>query len=88
MVDPAEADDRLQRLQALLQKQQREIQAEMVGRETDILIERQGRLPGQMTGKTPWLHAAHVTAKGIQVGDIVKVRVTESLSNSLSTVPV
>ena len=84
LVAPEVADERLQRLQALLTQQQREIQDQMVGRETEILIERPGRLPGQMTGKTPWLHAAHVTGAGLQPGDIVPVRITQSLPNSLT----
>jgi tRNA-2-methylthio-N6-dimethylallyladenosine synthase len=84
LVDPAEADDRLQRLQALLTRQQQAFQASMVGRETEILVERAGRLPGQMTGKTPWLHAAHVTRPGVAVGDLVPVRIVESLPNSLA----
>ncbi len=88
LVDPAEADDRLQRLQALLTRQQQEVQASMVGRRTEILVERPGRLEGQMTGKTPWLHAAHVTAPGICVGDLVAVEITESLPNSLIARPI
>ncbi|RVV97282.1 tRNA (N6-isopentenyl adenosine(37)-C2)-methylthiotransferase MiaB [Mesobaculum littorinae] len=86
LVDPAAADDRLHRLQALLTRQQREIQDAMVGRETRVLFEREGRVAGQMAGKSEHLHAVHVTADGIARGDLRRVRITESNPNSLSAV--
>ena len=84
LVDPAEADDRLQRLQALLTSQQREAQDAMVGREVEVLFEKPGRLHGQMVGKSDYLHAVHVADESLSVGDIRKVRVTESGPNSLA----
>ncbi|AUC52975.1 MAG: tRNA (N6-isopentenyl adenosine(37)-C2)-methylthiotransferase MiaB [Sagittula sp.] len=78
-----EKDDRLQRLQALLTKQQRALQDAMVGREVRVLFEKPGRLPGQMVGKSEYLHAVHVEAKGIDVGDIAPVRIESSGPNSL-----
>jgi tRNA-2-methylthio-N6-dimethylallyladenosine synthase len=62
-VDPAEADDRLQRLQALLTQQQRAAQDAMVGREVSVLFEKAGRMPGQMVGKSEYLHAVHVQGR-------------------------
>ena len=47
-VDAHEADERLQRLQALLTRQQKAAQDAMVGREVTVLFEKPGRLPGQM----------------------------------------
>ncbi|MCI5098437.1 MAG: tRNA (N6-isopentenyl adenosine(37)-C2)-methylthiotransferase MiaB [Rhodobacteraceae bacterium] len=83
-VDPAEADDRLQRLQALLTRQQREIQDSMVGREVGVLFEKPGRQDGQMVGKSDYLHAVHVRGEGIQVGDLKRVRIVSSGANSLA----
>jgi tRNA-2-methylthio-N6-dimethylallyladenosine synthase len=83
-VDAAEASDRLARLQALLTRQQREIQDAMVGRTVSVLFERAGRLPGQMAGKSEYLHAVHVTDSGIAVGDLARVRITASGANSLA----
>ncbi len=77
------ADDRLQRLQALLLEQQRATQASMVGREVSVLFEKPGRLPGQMVGKSEYLHAVHVTAD-VAVGEIARVRIIESGPNSLA----
>jgi len=81
-VDPEVAADRLQRLQALLTRQQKAAQDAMVGREIDVLFEKPGRLPGQMVGKSGYLHAVHVTGE-VAVGQISRVRITESGPNSL-----
>jgi tRNA-2-methylthio-N6-dimethylallyladenosine synthase len=82
---PAEvADDRLQRLQALLTRQQRAAQEAMVGREVEVLFEKPGRLPGQMTGKSDYLHAVHAAAPGLGAGALARVRITASAPNSLA----
>ena len=85
-VSEAEKDDRLQRLQALLTRQQRALQDAMVGREVGVLFEKAGRLPGQMVGKSDYLHAVHVAAEGLQPGDLRPVRIVESGPNSLKGV--
>ncbi len=84
LVDPAVADDRLQRLQALITTHQREIQGSMVGRDVSVLVERKGREPGQMLGKSEYLHAVHIDQAQAEVGDIVQVRIVEALTNSLT----
>ncbi|MFW2589498.1 tRNA (N6-isopentenyl adenosine(37)-C2)-methylthiotransferase MiaB [Sagittula sp. SSi028] len=81
-----EKDDRLQRLQALLVKQQRALQDAMVGRDVHVLFEKSGRLPGQMVGKSEYLHAVHVQAEGISAGDLRAVRIESSGPNSLKGV--
>ncbi len=78
-----EKDDRLQRLQALLTRQQRALQDAMVGRTIEVLFEKPGRLPGQMVGKSQYLHAVHVEAEGIAAGDIARIDVVSSGPNSL-----
>ncbi len=87
-VDGAEADERLQRLQALLTRQQKAAQDAMVGREVTVLFEKPGRLPGQMVGKSEYLHAVHVTSDAVARGDLAKVRIVESVRNSLAGVVV
>ncbi|MGR3433340.1 MAG: MiaB/RimO family radical SAM methylthiotransferase, partial [Shimia sp.] len=87
-VAPEVADERLQRLQALLRDQQRAAQEAMVGREVSVLLEKPGRLPGQMVGKSEYLHAVHVTDSGLGRGEIARVRVVEAQANSLAGVPV
>ena len=75
--------ERLQRLQALLSEQQKKVQLSMVGREVKVLLEKPGRLEGQMVGKSQYLHAVHVTGSGGNVGDIVRARILNSERNSL-----
>jgi tRNA-2-methylthio-N6-dimethylallyladenosine synthase len=75
--------ERLHRLQALITEQQRAIQDSMVGREVSVLFERAGRFEEQMVGKSEYLHAVHVTDPRIQIGDIRRVRITQSNPNSL-----
>ncbi|MEM9909968.1 MAG: tRNA (N6-isopentenyl adenosine(37)-C2)-methylthiotransferase MiaB [Pseudomonadota bacterium] len=76
--------ERLQRLQALITRQQRAVQDAMVGREVSVLIERQGRLKGQMVGKSEFLHAVHIRDADLKVGDLVRVQIVDSGSNSLA----
>jgi tRNA-2-methylthio-N6-dimethylallyladenosine synthase len=81
---PADAAaDRLQRLQALLTRQQQAAQDAMVGRETAVLFERAGRKPGQTVGKSEYLQAVHVDG-GSAPGDLRRVRITASAPNSLA----
>jgi len=75
--------ERLQRLQALLTRQQRAVQDAMVGRRVGVLFEKPGRLPGQMVGKSEHLHAVHVTQEGLRPGDLAQVEIVESGPNSL-----
>ncbi len=83
-VEAAVADARLQRLQALITAQQRAAQEAMVGREVSVLYEKPGRMAGQMTGKSDHLHAVHVADEGGAVGDLVRVRITATSTNSLA----
>jgi len=82
---PAEvADARLQALQSLITTQQRAAQEAMVGRDVTVLYEKPGRMPGQMVGKSDHLHAVHVQDGGGRIGELVRVRVSASSSNSLA----
>jgi tRNA-2-methylthio-N6-dimethylallyladenosine synthase len=83
-VDAEEADERLQRLQAQITKDQREIQESMVGRTVSVLFEKEGREAGQMIGKSEYLHAVHAEVSGIAKGDIARVRIVEAKTNSLA----
>jgi tRNA-2-methylthio-N6-dimethylallyladenosine synthase len=81
---PAEMmDERLQRLQALLNAQQLAFNQASVGRRTDLLLERAGRKAGQLIGKTPWLQSVHLET-GAAIGDIVEVELLSAGPNSLA----
>jgi tRNA-2-methylthio-N6-dimethylallyladenosine synthase len=75
--------DRLERLQALLLKQQQEFAETCVGKVIDLLLEKPGRMPGQLIGRSPWLQSVNVDAKASQIGDIINVRITGTGPNSL-----
>jgi tRNA-2-methylthio-N6-dimethylallyladenosine synthase len=76
-------DERLQRLQALLAEQGRSFNASKIGQTTRILIDRVGRKPGQMIGKSPWLQSVFVETDA-RIGDMVDVTLTAALPNSLA----
>ncbi len=78
------ADERLQRLQALITQHQREIQDNMVGRELSVLVEKAGRKPGQMLGKSEYLHAVHIEDAQARIGEIARVRIVKGMTNSLT----
>jgi tRNA-2-methylthio-N6-dimethylallyladenosine synthase len=80
------ANARLYELQALLTQQQRAAQEAMVGREVGVLYEKPGRLGGQMIGKSDHLHAVFVDDPAGKVGELVRVRISASSSNSLAGV--
>ena len=82
----AELDARLHDLQALIAEQAHAAQEAMIGREVQVLFEKPGRMPGQMTGKSDHLHAVHVAAEGVAPGTLARVRITASTSNSLAGV--
>ncbi|TVR10228.1 MAG: tRNA (N6-isopentenyl adenosine(37)-C2)-methylthiotransferase MiaB [Salinarimonadaceae bacterium] len=75
--------ERLARLQALLEEQRRAFNGATVGRVVEVLIEKPGRHPGQLGGKSPYLQAVHFDGAGLAVGDIVPVRIVAQGANSL-----
>jgi len=83
-VPTQDADRRLHEIQALITTQQRATQEAMVGRQVKVLYEKPGRMPGQMVGKSDYLHAVHVDDSQGKVGDLVTVRITASGPNSLA----
>lgn len=76
-------DERLQRLQALLLKQQQDFGTSLVGSIIDTLIEKPGRQAGQKVGRSPWLQPVIVDEKAGEIGDIIQVRITKTGYNSL-----
>ena len=86
MEDQVPADektDRLHRLQALIARQQRAFNSTFAGKTLDVLLEKPGRLSGQLAGKSPYLQAVQVMAPASLIGEVVPVTVTEIGSNSL-----
>jgi tRNA-2-methylthio-N6-dimethylallyladenosine synthase len=83
-VPEAVKDARLQELQELLAEQQQEFNDSMVGRIVPVLLERPGRHPGQLIGRSPYLQAVHAEAAPERIGEIVPVRILGCGRNSLA----
>ena len=82
-IPPEIMDERLQRLQALLNAQQLAFNQASVGRRTEVLLERAGRKSGQLVGKSPWLQSVHLETDAA-IGDIVAVELVSAGPNSLA----
>ena len=78
-------DERLQRLQRRLAEHSLTFNRATIGKDLTILIDRKGRLPGQMIGKTQWLQSVFVETDA-RIGDMVDVTTTHALPNSLGGV--
>jgi tRNA-2-methylthio-N6-dimethylallyladenosine synthase len=85
-VAEAVKEERLAAVQALLAAQQARFNAATVGRTVEVLLEKEGRHPGQLTGRSPWLQAVHATAPDELLGRVVKVRIARTAANSLAGV--
>lgn len=79
-----EKSERLARLMAVLEPQRQAWQQAQVGRVTDVLVEKPGRHPGQMTGKTPWLNTVQIEpGANLAPGTVVTVEISGASTNSL-----
>ncbi|MGI9451005.1 MAG: tRNA (N6-isopentenyl adenosine(37)-C2)-methylthiotransferase MiaB [Geminicoccaceae bacterium] len=79
--------ERLARLQALLSQQTDAFNQTMVGKRMPILLERTGRHPGQLVGRSPYLQAVHVEAPGAEIGDLIDVDIADQYAHSLAAKP-
>ena len=82
-VPAALMDERLQRLQARIEHHRQAFNHAMVGRTVEVLLERVGRHPGQLAGKSPYLQAVQIETEANQIGDRVQVVIERAGSNSL-----
>jgi len=78
MVSAEEMDERLARLQELIDSQQSAFNKAMIGKTVDVLFERSARNPGQIVGRTAYLQPAHVMASPAIVGRVLPTKI-ESL---------
>ena len=78
--------ERLAALQARLSEQQAAFNRAQIGRTLPVLLEKLGRKPGQLAGRSPYLQAVHIDCGEERIGEIVLTRMTHSGANSLSGV--
>jgi len=76
-------DERLQRLQAALQRSSLAFNRTTVGRTCQVHVDRHGRKPGQWLGKSPWLQSVYFEGEAA-IGDLVEVELLEAGPNSLA----
>jgi tRNA-2-methylthio-N6-dimethylallyladenosine synthase len=84
MVDEAVADQRLREIQALLSDQQYRLNRSRMGMDIPVLVTGPGRLPGQMSGRSPWLEPVHFPSSDDLTGQTVTIRITVTRPKSLS----
>ena len=82
-IAPEVMDERLQRLQAALNRDQLAFNQRSVGQRCTVLVERKGKYPGQWLGKSPWLQSVHFTGEA-EIGALVDVELVEAGPNSLA----
>ena len=82
-IAPEVMDERLQRLQAALNRDQHAFNRGSEGRRCAVLVERRGKLPGQWLGKSPWLQSVWFEG-AVASGDIVEVELEAAGPKSLA----
>jgi tRNA-2-methylthio-N6-dimethylallyladenosine synthase len=82
-VPEAVKTERLQRLQAAIDRHQATFNASCLGATFDVLLEKPGRHPGQLVGRSPYLQPVQVMAPSSRIGEVVAVTVTRIGPNSL-----
>ena len=77
-------EERLARLQDLLNEHQSDFNAAQTGRTLPVLFERAGRRPGQVVGRSPYLQPVHIDASERLIGTITPVLITHATRGSLT----
>ena len=85
-VAEAAKDERLHRLQALLDAQQTEFNTAQRGRTLPVLFEKAGRRSGQIVGRSPYLQPVHGAGPERLIGQIATVRIEDASRVSLAGV--
>jgi len=74
-VSAEDMDERLVRLQGLIDSQQSAFNMAAIGKSVDVLFERPARNPGQIVGRTAYLQPTHVMAPADIIGQVLPVRI-------------
>jgi tRNA-2-methylthio-N6-dimethylallyladenosine synthase len=71
-------EERLARLNALVAEQQQRFNRATIGRRLAVLLDRKGRRPGQLAGRSPYMQAVHLEAPARLLGRIVEVEIVSA----------
>ena len=82
-IDEDIKSERLQRLQAEIDRQREAFNRRCLSRTFDVLFEKPGRHGGQLVGRSPYLQPVQVSAPASLLGAVAAVTITEVASNSL-----
>ncbi|GJL84672.1 MAG: tRNA-2-methylthio-N(6)-dimethylallyladenosine synthase [Micavibrio sp.] len=78
------ATERLARLQALINEQQRDFNKNSEGIVMPVLFDRKGKKPGQIQGRSPWNQSVYVQGNERLLDHIIDVEITEGYASSLT----
>ncbi|MES2607518.1 MAG: tRNA (N6-isopentenyl adenosine(37)-C2)-methylthiotransferase MiaB [Pseudomonadota bacterium] len=78
--------ERLAELQDLLNEQQLAFNQSKVGTKQQVLVDREGKRDGQLSGKTPFMQSVHFDGNPRLQGQTIEVLITEALPNSVAGV--
>ncbi|HXH71296.1 MAG TPA: tRNA (N6-isopentenyl adenosine(37)-C2)-methylthiotransferase MiaB [Mariprofundaceae bacterium] len=76
-------DERLQALLELTREQAKSALDRQVGKVLDVLVEKEGRNPGDMEGRTPDFKIVHFRGQPRQIGQVMPMRIVASYGQSL-----
>jgi tRNA-2-methylthio-N6-dimethylallyladenosine synthase len=82
-VPEAVKSERLAELNALISAQMRDFGRSVVGKTLDVLIEKPGRMPGQVGGRSPYLQAVHMHGSESLIGTVQPVLIVAAGNNSI-----
>jgi tRNA-2-methylthio-N6-dimethylallyladenosine synthase len=82
-VSEGEMTERLQRIQALIDRQWHKFNSDAVGQSMSVLFDKRGKLSGQLAGKSPYQHQVQADAPDSMIGEVADVRIVRAGTNSL-----
>jgi tRNA-2-methylthio-N6-dimethylallyladenosine synthase len=82
-VPEAVKTERLAALNEQITLQMRDFGRSVVGRTLDVLIEKPGRMPGQIGGRSPYLQAVHMDGPERLIGSVQPVLIVAAGNNSI-----
>ena len=83
-VDDAVKSERLVRLQTLIAEQTARFNVTCVEKTFAVLLEKPGRQPGQLIGRSPYLQSVHIEGENLKIGQLVNITIKSVGPNSLS----
>jgi tRNA-2-methylthio-N6-dimethylallyladenosine synthase len=75
--------ERLARLNDLVTTQMRDFGKSVIGRTMPVLVDKKGRMPGQLGGRSPYLQAVHMVGPEHLIGTVQPVTIVAAGNNSI-----